>query len=108
MPVVVEAEMQHLFHGLVGVPMLKGDAICGDEHSGAIFTELAMNKNRWLGIFAKQREELCELFGGGIGKSAKGNRNETNSDGRGAGFFFIHRRSGFTAQIDDGRDAEIF
>ena len=88
--------------------MLKGDAICGDEHSRAIFTELAMNKNRWLGIFAKQSEELRELFGGGIGKSTQGNRNKTNSQSCCPSLFFIEGRSGFAAEIDDGVYAEIF
>ena len=52
---MIEAEVQHFSYGLVGGPMFVSNAIGGDENAGAVFAELAMNEDFWLGIFVKER-----------------------------------------------------
>src|SRR5208337_1730929 len=44
MPVAVEAKGVHFREGLLGGPVLEGDAIGGDEDAGAVLAKLAMDR----------------------------------------------------------------
>src|ERR1700739_5005865 len=108
MPSVVETEGIHLGEGLLGGPMVEGNAIAGDEDAGAIVAEATMNKNGFARSLAEQGKKLCDLRGRWIGKTADRNRNETDAESFGARAFQLAGVGRFAAQIDDGGDAEFF
>jgi len=108
MPVAVEAESVHFREGLPGGPVLKGDAIGGDEDAGAVFAKFAMDEDFLRRSFAEEREELRELCGSRIGEAADGDVHETQTEGfRLVTFVFAGLRC-FEAEINDGGDAESF
>jgi len=81
MPGVVKAEGVHFGEGLLGGPVLEGDAIGGDEDAGAIFSIFAMNEYfLWRG-FADKPEELRKLLGRRIGETADGDTYKTQAEG---------------------------
>jgi len=72
MPKATEAKGVHLREGLLGGPVLKGDAIGSDEDAGAVFAEFAMDKDFLRRGFAEEREELRELWEVGLEKPPTG------------------------------------
>ena len=103
-----KAEGKHFRCGLIGRPVIKGNAVGGDEYAGAVLTIFAVNENLLRRRFAEKSEELGELRGSGIGKSADGNRNKTNAKRLGAGTLLIAGVRRFATQVDNGGDAEFF
>ncbi len=80
MPVAVEAKGAHFRKGLLGAPVLKGDAIGGDEYAGAGFAKFAMDKDFLRRGFAEEREELRELRGRRSGEAADGDVHKTQTE----------------------------
>lgn len=107
-PVRMEAEREHFRYGLIGRPALEGNAVGGDEDAGAILAKFAVNEDFLGRRFTKESEELGELNGGRRGETADRNRNEVNAERIGARTFQISSVGSFTAQVDDGGDAEFF
>ena len=106
MPKATEAKGVHLREGLLGGPVLKGDAIGSDEDAGAVFAEFAMDKDFLRRGFAEEREEFRELCGSRIGEAADGNVHKAQTEGfRAVPFLFAGLRR-FAAEVDDGGDAE--
>ena len=56
----VKAESFHFFFCFLSGPTLLGYAVGGNHHAGAVITEVAVNKNFFPGIVAKQLKELGE------------------------------------------------
>ena len=109
-PHAIEAEGQHFVQGLVGGPMIEGDAIGGDEDAGAIFPETAVNEDFFAGvagIAAKDGKELRDLFIAGSGPAADGKMNEADSQGFSLFTFPINLVGILAAKIDDGGDAKF-
>lgn len=107
-PRLIEAKGAHFRDGLVGGPVLEGDAVGSDENPGAIFAKFAMNENLLRRSGADEGEELRELRGGGIGETTNGNRDKMNAEGFGTRTFLSASVRRFAAQINDGGDAEFF
>jgi len=80
MPVAVEAKGAHFRKGLLGGPVLKGDAIGGDEDAGAGFAIFAMDKDFLRRGFAEEREELRELCGRRSGEATDGDVHKTQTE----------------------------
>src|SRR5271169_4090110 len=76
LPMAIEAEGVHLVGGLFGLPVIEGHAVRGDENAGAIFAIVAVNKNGFGGVVAKNREKLNDLCVGRSGKTADGDVHE--------------------------------
>jgi len=106
--VLMETKSVHFCQGLIGRPVIEGDAVGGDEYAGAIFTEFAVNENCLRRGFAEQLEKFGELRGSGRGKSAHGNGVEVNAERLRFQPFAIARLRRFSAQIHDSVDAEFF
>src|SRR5208337_510249 len=81
MPKAAEAKGVHFRERLLGGPVLKGDAIGGDENAGAVFAKFAMDKDFLRRGFAEQREETGELCGSRIGEAADGDVHKTQTEG---------------------------
>ena len=105
---MLEAEGKHFGCGLIRRPVIKSNAVGGDEYAGAVLTKFAMHENFLRRKFAEESEELGELRGSGIGKAAHRNGNKMNAEGFGAGTFLFADAMRFAAQINDGGDAEFF
>ena len=106
MPKAAEAKGVHFREGLLGGPMLEGDAIGGDEDAGAVFAEFAMDKDFLRRGFAKEREELRELRGRRIGEAADGDVHKAQAEGFRAKALVLASVRRFEAEVDDGGDAE--
>ena len=87
--------------------MVKGDAIRGDEDSGAIFAESAVNEDLFVGLAAKDGKELRNLLIAGSGPAANGKMNEAYSQCFRLLAFPIDLVGIFAAKIDDGGNAEF-
>jgi len=87
--------------------MVEGDAIRGDEDSGAIFAETAVNENLFVSFAAKDRKEPRNLLIAGSGPAANGKMNEAHSQGFRLLAFPINLVGIFAAKIDDGGDAKF-
>jgi len=106
MPMIMEAKGVHFSEGLVGGPVLDGDAIGGDEDAGAVFAEFAVNEYCLRSRFAEEGEELRKLRGRGSGETVDGNVYKTQAKGfREMALVFEGARR-FTAKVNDGGDAE--
>jgi hypothetical protein len=105
---MIEAESEHFGEGLLGSPILKGDAIGSDEDASAIFAKFAMDENGLWRRFLKKREEARELFVAGRREATHGNVDETQAESFSFAAFVFDGGVRFAAQIDDGGDAEIF
>jgi len=108
MPIAAEAKSVHFREGLLGGPVLKGDAISGDEDAGAVFAEFAMDEDFLRRGFAQEREKLRELCRSRIGKAADGDVHKTQAEGFGAKTLVFAGLRRFVAEVDDGGDAESF
>ena len=80
MPGTIEAEREHFGEGLIGRPVIEGDAVGGDEDAGAILAILTVNENLLRRRSAKEVEKFGELSRGGIGEAANGKRDEANAE----------------------------
>src|SRR5579864_2260847 len=99
MPESVEAEEIHLFDGFVGGPFLHGHAVGGDENSGAVFAEMAMNEDLLCGIVAaEQRQKLGHLVAGGRCEPIDRNTDEVDAEGLGLFLFPLAFGGILTAQ----------
>ena len=107
MPHAIEAKGQHFVQSLVRGPMIKSDAIGGDEEAGAIFSKTTMNENPFLGIAAKDGKELRDLLVAGSGPAANGKMDEADSQGFRSLAFPINFVGILAAKIDDGGDAKF-
>lgn len=87
--------------------MIEGDAVGGDENSGTVLTEFAMNENFLRRSLAEKREEFGELSGGGGRESTDRNGDKVNAERMRLRPFPLTGAGRFTAQIDDGGDAEF-
>lgn len=106
MPKATEAKGVHFREGLLGGPVLKGDAISGDEDAGAVFAKFAMDKDFLRRGFAEEREELRELCGRRIGDTADGDVHKMQAEGFCAKALAFAGLRRFGADVDDGGDAE--
>jgi hypothetical protein len=88
--------------------VIEGDAVGSDEDTCAVFAKFAVDKNFLRRNFAKESEKFSELSGTGSGEAADGKENEVNAEGFCLEALLIARVGKFTAQIDDGGDAEFF
>jgi hypothetical protein len=107
MPGTVEAESEHFGDGLIGRPMIEGDAICRDEDTGAVLAKFTMNKNFLRRRTAEEGEKFRELSGSRIGETANGKRNEVNAERFRLDTLAIAEARKFGAQINDGGDAKF-
>ena len=96
-PEMFETESKHLGPGLIGGPVIEGNAVGGDEYAGAVLAKFAMDKNFLRRGFAEQSEELGELRGSGIRKAANRNGNKMNAEKFGASAFLVARVRRFAA-----------
>jgi len=101
---VVKAEGNHFGDGLVGCPILPGNTIGGNHHSGAIFSVVTVDEDFLLGIVLEEFEKLRHLRVGGRGPAEHGNIDETHSEGFGL-TALQGDWSPITPQIHDGGDA---
>ncbi len=106
MPKATEAKGVHFREGLLGGPVLKGDAVGSDEDAGAVFAEFAMDKDFLRRGFAEEREEPGELCGRRIGKTADGDVHKTQTERFRAKALVLASVWSFEAEVDDGGDAE--
>lgn len=60
-PGVMKTKSAHFGYGLVGGPVVKGDAVGGNENAGAVFAVFAVNENGLRRGFAEKSEKLNEL-----------------------------------------------
>ena len=104
MPKGVKTESAHFGQGLLGRPMVEGQAIGGHKNTGAIFAEFTMNEDSPARRPTEEREELRELSGSWIGEPSHGNRNKFEAERFGASVFRFAGERRFVAQIDDGGD----
>src|SRR5260370_40002435 len=80
---VVKAEGNHFGEVMVRGPILPGNTIGGNHHSGAIFSVVAVDEDFLLGIVLGQFEKLRHLRVGGRRPAAHGNIDEAHSQGFG-------------------------
>src|SRR4029077_6644087 len=64
MPVIVETEEVHFLDGLLGSPIVFGDAIGGRHYAAAVFAVFTMDKNLLARRAAQESKELSDLFVG--------------------------------------------
>lgn len=108
MPGVVETESVHFGQRLIGGPMIESDTIGGDEDTGAVVAEPAVNEDSLSGRLAKERKELRKLPGSRIREAANGNGDEMHAERLGTRAFRLSGARGTGTQIDDCGDAEFF
>ena len=94
---MLEAEGKHFGCGLIRRPVIKSNAVGGDEYAGAVLTKLTMDENFLRRRLAKESEELSELRRSRIGETADGNGNKMNAERFGAGTFLFADVMGFAA-----------
>jgi len=80
-PESAEAKSVHFREGLLGGPVLEGDAVRGDEDAGAVFSKFAMDEYFLWRSFADEPKELRQLLGRRIGKTADGDTYKTQAEG---------------------------
>ena len=107
MPQAVESKKVHFVHRLLRLPAFDGHAIGGDENTGTVATETAVNKNPFLRMVAKEREKLRDLFVARRLPSADGNVHKTHSERFRLPAFPLHFIPIVAAQIHYGSDSEI-
>src|SRR5277367_246148 len=107
LPMTIEAEGVHLVDGLFGRPVIEGHAVRGDEDAGAIFSIVAVNKNGFGGVVAKNREKLNNLRVGWSGKTTHGNVHETQTKRFDLLTLGGNVRVVFETKIYDGGDAHF-
>lgn len=105
-PQAVEAKEIHFLDGLIGSPVVQGNAVSGDENAGAIVTETAVEEDFLPRIVAEEREKLDELFIGRRRPATDGNLYKTHAQGFGALALPVECLTVFAAQVNDGGDAE--
>lgn len=108
MPGTIEAERDHFGYGLVGRPMIEGDAVGSDEHSGTVLAKLTVNENFLRRRTLQKLEKFGELCGSGIGETANGKRNEMNAQRFSLLLLAIAKMARLGAQINDDGDADFF
>ena len=108
MPKTIEAEEVHLLQGLIRRPFFEGHAIGCDEDAGAIVAEAAVHENFLRRIVAEYREKLSDLFIGWRRPTANGNVDEAHAHRFGKLALPFRFFGVFTAEIDDGVDAQFF
>src|SRR5215467_16189256 len=106
-PESVEAEEVHFVDGLLRRPAVVRHAIGGDEHAGAVVPEAAVHKDFPAGIFAEKRQESGDLIVRRRRPAAYGNADKTDAESLGLLSFPGNLAGIFTAQVDDGGDAEL-
>ena len=79
-PEPIKSEGMHFRHGLIGRPVIEGDAVGGDKNSGAILAKFAVNKNLFQGSLSEHEKKFGELSGGGNGEAANRNGDKVNSE----------------------------
>lgn len=107
-PVAMEAERAHFGYGLIGRPVIEGDAVGGDEDTRAVLAEFTMNVDFLRRCILEEHKKFGQLSGGGRGESADWNRDEMNAQRIRACAFLIAGVMRFAAQINDRGDAELF
>jgi len=107
MPEIVEVKLVHLLDGLLGGPMLLGDAVGGDEYAGAVVPEMAVDEDFFYRMLAEGFQELRDLIVLRRKPAAERKADKLHAEG------FDALALGFDlttlpAEIDDGGDAEFF
>src|ERR1700747_1406920 len=107
MPEPVEPKEIHLVESFVGEEFVESDAIGGDKNTGTVFTEAAMHEDLFVGIVAKNPEELPDLGVSGSSPAANGNVDEVHAQRFRCFLFPVDFGTVFAAKIDDGGDAQF-
>lgn len=97
----------HFVDGFFRRPFFKSHAVGGNENAGAIIPQPAVQKDFFPGPFGHQRKELGHLLVGRRRPPAGADELEVHAQGFGALALPFTLAQIFTAQIQDGGDAEF-
>jgi len=108
MPKALEAKEIHFLNGPLRRPVLKGNAVSGNEDARTVVAKPAMDINRFFWLLLKKGEELNKLLVLWRRPATGANIDEAHAAGFRALSFGCDGALPFAAEIHDGGDADFF